>query len=704
MGSTQPTFEILMDLLPTKWQRCLYLRARIKQVHDLVEAHCAVLKDEASTLSSQPEIAQDFSVMLQRFRQMLDAQAREHLTQCSRLYAAYETEYDDYIVKRHYATSDLSDEGLYRKLEKACKSFLTSRVGLAPCEHWPEFYQVIEKQNELLKADVHAPFETVQPEPGIMGSALSIEVSVASTDNRPGVLETSPMPEREMVAECMRVVSRTPQSQLSPSPILMTAVPFSEQPLLAYTKGRPLLIPSSLVAQESNVDKYECKEPDKASRTRSHAVPSFTPAHSLPFSPSARQYTDRATNTLWWPMLIISKMNKTDILQGLPMAENAPLPLAAVLACLPQAPSAPASPAEAGPLQPLPPEIVPIIIQEACAEAPSSLIPDLLVRESSVDRCECTYDSRIKPKEPDKACSCILNDAEARVRVSTAWFQHQSMYAGAHATGVMGSFESNLKIRPNKLNWSSCGTLRTHMRAAPARRAHSSLSISPQMGRAKQHIPANVMRKTIETRILQDSPCPRAAPTLPITVPAHSSQAPSAFPFGKIVQRQRDTKIVAKTSDKSSGKQHLPIRTMDIVLPSPSPSALLFPSECSLSFEEDKVIFETEEKQLADMAVSKRITSGEQSSLHIGTALRCQSLPARLTRVLSSCHVSLSLSASLCTDRARQPGPINVINKTNEMNVPRDLPRPMTAPTLSTTVPAHPSQAPSIRLFPKAVL
>jgi hypothetical protein len=70
MEPNNPTLEVLADLMPMRWRRYSYLQARIKRLHDLVEARCTVLQGEASSLSHRPGIAPELaslSIVLQRF-------------------------------------------------------------------------------------------------------------------------------------------------------------------------------------------------------------------------------------------------------------------------------------------------------------------------------------------------------------------------------------------------------------------------------------------------------------------------------------------------------------------------------------------------------------------------------------------------------------------------------------------------------------
>jgi hypothetical protein len=156
----------------------------------------------------------------------------------------------------------------------------------------------------------------------------------------------------------------------------------------------------------------------------------------------------------------------------------------------------------------------------------------------------------------------------------------------------------------------------------------------------------------------------------------------------------------------SSAARHLPANKMAIALSSPSPSVLPLPSEPLLFFEGDKTESRTEEKLLADTPVSMKFTRGEQSSPRIRIAPRTGSwsLPACLTWASSTPHVSLSPSASPQTDRARQPSPVNVVNKMDETDISQELPHPMTAPMLSIAVPGHSPKAPSTVPAGKTVL
>jgi hypothetical protein len=144
--------------------------------------------------------------VLQRFQQALDAQAKEHLKECTWLYYVYATKYDEYITE-HYAMSNLSEDDILHKTRKARKSFFAERMGLPPHKRSPEFYQVIDIQDMSHKADALAPPEPVQPGP-VTGSTLSVKASVIPTDNQLEVPKTSP-PERKTVVKCTRPVSES---------------------------------------------------------------------------------------------------------------------------------------------------------------------------------------------------------------------------------------------------------------------------------------------------------------------------------------------------------------------------------------------------------------------------------------------------------------------------------------------------------------
>jgi hypothetical protein len=141
--------------MPTKWRRYSYSQAQIKQLHDLVEAQCTVLQGEASSLSRHPGIAPELaslSIVLQRFQQTLEAQAKDLHEECTWLYYAYATEYDEYVVG-HYTTSNLSKDKLLCKMKKAHRLFHAERASLAPYKHWPEFHQAVEIQITSREAD-----------------------------------------------------------------------------------------------------------------------------------------------------------------------------------------------------------------------------------------------------------------------------------------------------------------------------------------------------------------------------------------------------------------------------------------------------------------------------------------------------------------------------------------------------------------------
>jgi hypothetical protein len=274
-----------MDLMPTEWRGYSSRRARPKEQHELIEARCTLLRDEACTLSRHPEIAPELEALalaLQHLGHILNAQASEHLTLCSQLYLTYETEYDDYVIK-HYSTSNINDERLFDKLKRARKSFLTSHAGLTPCERWPDFYQVGEAENAPREADAWAPPEPIQPEP-IMGSTLSVDMFDVLTDNRSEALETSLMPEHETGVKRSSAPSfpakADPLQPLSRemAPIVVQEVhvecPRQAEPhqqSVTYVGALVALIPSSL-AQESLLNKHKNTYPRKRPKELNKAL------------------------------------------------------------------------------------------------------------------------------------------------------------------------------------------------------------------------------------------------------------------------------------------------------------------------------------------------------------------------------------------------------------------------------------------------
>jgi hypothetical protein len=109
-----------------------------------------------------------------------------------------------------------------------------------------------------------------------------------------------------------------------------------------------------------------------------------------------------------------------------------------------------------------------------------------------------------------------------------------------------------------------------------------------------------------KTSISLDSPRPRAAPTLPILVPARPYQAPSIFPSGKVVPRRQDTKtVVIRKSDEPNAVWLLPTFETARALSSSLLSALQFPLKLLPSLGEDERDFKMEERRPVNTAVSK---------------------------------------------------------------------------------------------------
>jgi hypothetical protein len=194
-------------------------------------------------------------------------------------------------------------------------------------------------------------------------------------------------------------------------------------------------------------------------------------------------------------------------------ADDFHLPSTAVLACAPQALSAPTFSIQAGSLQSTPIEMAPAVALEACAGAPSFLILGLLAQESLLSDHEYTY-TRKRPKQPNKA-----------------------LVGRSREPSLSKSIETQ-SIAP-----SSVGSI---PRVLP------SPSASPQSNWAKPWSPVKVVSRMSETSASLGSPCPRAAPMLPIAVPVHPSQALSVRSFVKPVPRQRDIKNVVKAISKMS--------------------------------------------------------------------------------------------------------------------------------------------------------
>jgi hypothetical protein len=251
----------------------------------------------------------------------------------------------------------------------------------------------------------------------------------------------------------------------------------------------------------------------------------------------------------------------------------------------------PSSPTKADPLQPLPHAMALVVVQKAYMEAASSLIPSSLAQESNDYKCKCTPHSRAKPKEPDKAPGIQPQEPLLSKPAKARPF-------------VLSSTGSILCVCPNS-------------------------SISSQTVRARRLGPISIVSKTNETNVPRDSPRPRAALTLPITVPTHSSQAPSIVPSGKTVPQRWDTKFVISNSNDPRVNQLSPTFETAPAPSIPLPTVLLLSSGPSLLLEEDKVISEMEEGQPPNMAVSKNTSFLRCSPiLHAASALP-KSEPAR---------------------------------------------------------------------------
>jgi hypothetical protein len=515
--AVNPTLEVLTDLMPTKWHQYSYLRARIKWLHDLVEAWCTVLQGEASSLSHRPGIAPELaslSVTLQRFQQTLEAQAKDLHGECTWLYYAYATEYDEYVAG-HYATSNLSKDELLRKTKKARRSFLAERASLAPYKHWPKFHQVVEIRSASGEANAWAPLEPTPPEP-VVGSTLSVEVSVIMTDIKPEVVKASPMPESETVVRHLRATSGAPQSQPSPRSTSTMAVPCSEQLKSAHANGWPFLIPGSS-ALESNV--YKCEHWPEFYQAVEIPVASCEVDAQVPLEPV--QLEPIMGSTLSVKVFDVLTDNRSQqVLETFPMPK-----------CETEVKHSPASssPAKADPLQPSTHTTMPVVVQEVHVEppkqaehcwqsimhvgAPASLIPSSLAQESPLDGHERTC-SRKKPKEPDKPPSIRPREP--------------------------------LLSNPKVTRSLACPSMGSAPCVCPIP------SASPPSDRDKRRSAGRIVSKTAEMSVSLDSPHPRVAPMLPITVPVHPSQAPSVRSFEKLVPRQWDTKNVVKAISKMS--------------------------------------------------------------------------------------------------------------------------------------------------------
>jgi hypothetical protein len=160
-----------------------------------------------------------------------------------------------------------------------------------------------------------------------------------------------------------------------------------------------------------------------------------------------------------------------------------------------------------GALQPQPsPRSAPTIavpcseqLQSAHTDGWPLLILGSLAQESNDYKSERASCPRGKPKEPDKVPGIWSRELSLSKLEETRPFARSS-------TG------SSLRVRP-----------------VP--------SASPRSDKDRRWSHIKIVSKTSKTNLPQDSPAPRAAPTLPNAVPAHSFQAPSALLSTKVVPR-----------------------------------------------------------------------------------------------------------------------------------------------------------------------
>ena len=246
----------------------------------------------------------------------------------------------------------------------------------------------------------------------------------------------------------------------------------------------------------------------------------------------------------------------------------------------------PLSPTSAGPLQPSLCTTALVVIQEAgteapnqaepcqqpimCVGAPALVIPSSLAQESLLDDSECTCSWK-KPKEPDKAPG--------------VWPQEL----------LCSKLKETWSLTPSSVGSAPC--------ICP------SPSTNPWTDRAKRLSPSYIISKMNKTSISKDSPCPKAAPTLPTNMPACSSQAPSLFHSRKVVPQWQDTKDVANKLKELSVSWLSPMFKTAPALSNAMPPVLLLPLGPSLSLEEGETVPKREERQLVSAAVSKTNTS-----------------------------------------------------------------------------------------------
>jgi hypothetical protein len=116
--------------MSTEWRRYASSRTRLKEHYEMVKTWRTELEEQKArsvgTLSLCPKVSRELDLLstaLWRFACALNAMDREHYVHCKRLYYAYATEYNKYVVD-HYATSNLSEDELLCKMRKARKLFL----------------------------------------------------------------------------------------------------------------------------------------------------------------------------------------------------------------------------------------------------------------------------------------------------------------------------------------------------------------------------------------------------------------------------------------------------------------------------------------------------------------------------------------------------------------------------------------------------
>jgi hypothetical protein len=221
------------------------------------------------------------------------------------------------------------------------------------------------------------------------------------TDNQLEVPETSP-PERETVVKCARPTSESVLIILIvPRPTQIPVIPSPEQPPFMPITRRVREVSDAPPQMVPLMGEIPIIFPQCVMALNASAAAISLPKQ-LPFTAMARG--DQEVPAASPPSVVSSRE----------------LPSSSLEQYTTWGISTPLSPAKAGPPQPLLGAMAPVVAQEACAEAPSSLIPSSLAKESNEYKCECTSHPRAKPKEPNKAqgirCRELLlsNDKEAR--------------------------------------------------------------------------------------------------------------------------------------------------------------------------------------------------------------------------------------------------------------------------------------------------